>query len=147
MGIVEVLVVLVVLAVLAVAAGVRSRVGRDRSRPAPARPASVRPVSVEQAWPQRSQAPAPAPVTVAAENDPEILAEATRLIVSNEFGSHSMLQRKLRLGFSAAGRVMDHLEDRGVVGPSKGAAARDVLITRDRAEWAAEEIRAGRWLR
>jgi DNA segregation ATPase FtsK/SpoIIIE-like protein len=115
---------------------------RARRRPAPARPVSPAP-----AWPQRAQPAAPAPVAVAPERDPDVLAEATRLIVGNQFGSTSMLQRKLRIGFAASGRVMDHLEERGVVGPSKGAAARDVLITRDRADWAAEEIRAGRWLR
>jgi DNA segregation ATPase FtsK/SpoIIIE-like protein len=139
MGIVE---ALVLLAALGLAAFVRSRVGRDRRRPAPARPVSAAP-----SWPQRSQAPVPAPAAVAPERDPDVLAEATRLIVTHDFGSTSMLQRKLRLGFSAAGRVMEHLEDRGVVGPSEGAKARKVLITPDRADWAAEEIRAGRWLR
>jgi S-DNA-T family DNA segregation ATPase FtsK/SpoIIIE len=77
------------------------------------------------------------------DEDAELIRQAMELVVRSELGSTSMLQRKLRIGFARAGRVMDALERMGVVGPSVGSKARDVLMTVEELEEALDAESAG----
>jgi S-DNA-T family DNA segregation ATPase FtsK/SpoIIIE len=77
------------------------------------------------------------------DEDEELIQQCVEVIRSEQKASVSLLQRRLRLGYTRAARIMDELENRGIVGPSKGAEPRDILIDLDSAEGTSERREDG----
>ncbi|WP_157254826.1 DNA translocase FtsK [Nonomuraea typhae] len=106
------------------------RQGRTGSSPAPTSPAPAPAAATDQA-PPADPGPSAADSQAQQVDDLDLLIKATEMIVSTQFGSTAMLQRKLRLGHQAAVAVMNQLQSRNVVGPDQGSKAREVLVAPD----------------
>jgi len=104
-------------------------VGEDEVRKVAAHWKRQRPLEVVSDFEELAGDGGPVGSAAGGDDDDELLAQAMDLVVRSQLGSTSMLQRKLRVGFARAGRLMDLMERRGVVGPSEGSKARDVLMT------------------